>query len=307
MVAAGAVLSIRHGYQVGLLPLSQKTVIARRNFRHLHLVRVLLETAEMGAGRNRSRWVAAMALAAIGCVTSSDRASSEDQAGEDPNSPDELRCTADIDCEPASSSCCQCPSFALSAAQGFGEACGGVDCQGFEEASCSQMAEAVCNDGQCELRCAVVAVAPEAFCDSGYVRDELGCLTVECASPDGGVASCTDDAECVQVPADCCGCANGGADTAVNEAREQEHRDSLGCSSSPGCPGVNVCDGSVIPRCLAGQCQLAPADADLTETGEGQLCGTSSLPACPAGQVCELNAPGANDADRFGVGVCRPE
>jgi hypothetical protein len=92
----------------------------------------------------------------------------------------------------------------------------------------------------------------------------------------------------------------------VRADQASQYIDDLGCSATPSCPGVNVCDASLAPRCIGGVCQLAEASAD-SSTGGDTLCGTPSLGACPAGFACVLNDPEANDADQFGVGVCRPE
>jgi hypothetical protein len=252
----------------------------------------------------------AVVLAALGGCTANgaERGSGAGFDGDDAAEPPaEARCDDDSDCEPAASSCCECPSFALSVGEGFGAACESVDCDGAPTSECSELAEPVCVEARCELRCREIALQPDQFCDGGYVRDELGCLTTQCLLPDPtAIADCSGHTDCEQVPADCCGCELGGRDTAVNSANVDAHLESLGCSAQPACPGVNVCDENVIPQCLASRCQLVSMpDGGVGEAAE--FCGTTALAPCPAGRVCVLNAADANDAARFGVGVCRPE
>ena len=66
--------------------------------------------------------------------------------------------------------------------------------------------------------------------------------------------ACRVDNDCIEVPADCCGCANGGKSQAINrkykgyvaEKRVKECRNYA-------CLAVYVCDEEVKPRCGSGQ------------------------------------------------------
>lgn len=254
--------------------------------------------------------VAALALlvAAAGCPGARGDAAEDSLGGTDGDSPSgdpRSQCLVDADCEPAGATCCDCPSFSLPVTDGHGRACNSVDCE--PGATCSTLAEAACVDGGCELRCAAVRLGPGESCAQGFVRDELGCLTSTCFSPEPGEPVCADDGECVQVPADCCGCERGGRDTAVRAEDVDAHMAGLGCSGTPTCPGVNVCDADVIPRCFGGQCQLVSNEPPDGDAAPDTLCGTDAFAPCPAGQVCVLNDPDADLASDYGVGVCRPE
>lgn len=69
--------------------------------------------------------------------------------------------------------------------------------------------------------------------------------------------ACKIDGDCLEVPADCCGCENGGKSTAANrrfkgyfaENRAKECR-------NVACLTINVCEEGVKPRCVQGQCVL---------------------------------------------------
>jgi hypothetical protein len=123
---------------------------------------------------------------------------------------------------------------------------------------------------------------------------------------------CGQDSDCVQVPADCCGCARGGVDTAVPAAEADGFLGGLGCPEDPDCPDVDVCDPALVPRCIGGSCQLGSPPTDWGEdagTGldpsGGVYCGTADYPPCPAGEVCCLNGAEYDDANSAGVGVCQ--
>jgi hypothetical protein len=205
-----------------------------------------------------------------------------------------LRCQRDEDCVPAGRTCCECPSFAVHAADPIRRACAAVDCSGREEPpACSEVAARCGEGGACELACAPVAC--ELLCSEGFARDASACLTCACASP--ALDGCAADADCARTRADCCGCSRGGFDTAVL-AREREDFDrGLECPDEPSCPEVTTCRDEA-PACVQGRCELVapglPAGA----------CGRADLPACPAGEVCTLNA--SREADLRGIGQCRP-
>lgn len=259
------------------------------------------------------RLLAPMCLALsmlAGCITSS-----ADTAGVPEPDPGDgaaaQECVVAADCTAAGPSCCACPTFAVVRDSGWEDSCEDVTCE-IPPTDCP--AAAACEQGACVLACAEIACDGALQCESGPAVDELGCLSCACANPDPSApaSECQVDADCVQVPADCCGCDQGGADTAVPAAEAVGFSDSLGCSGEGTCPGVNVCDASQMPRCSAGECVLAaaPSDEDRPDAGPGvsepQLCGSTALPPCPAGWSCVLNAADAEDATRMGLGVCRP-
>ena len=73
--------------------------------------------------------------------------------------------------------------------------------------------------------------------------------------------TCNHPSQCVEVFADCCGCANGGANIAINGACTTQWEalvESLfGPCAGVGCLAVYMCDGSV-PRCEGGVCTYRP-------------------------------------------------
>lgn len=252
-------------------------------------------------------------LVAAGCPTSAETAGAGDDATDpDPGNAGAVECQVDEECTAAGESCCSCPTFAVPTASGWQDSCEDVTCE--PPTGCA--AEAVCEAGACVLACVELACEPDASCDGGFARDAAGCLSCDCApAADPAADQCAVDADCVQVAADCCGCAEGGTDTAVPASEATGFTDSLGCDGSTSCPGVDVCDPSAEPRCLAGTCQLVAAPGgggDLPPDGglggeEPQLCGTPELAPCPAGQRCVVNDPDVPDASEMGVGVCRPQ
>ena len=212
-------------------------------------------------------------------------------AGSAPRSP----CFGDDDCALAGASCCACPSFAVAANDPGLKSCGTINCPPMPADSCPNNLRAACVGGSCALACRPMACG--TTCAGGFASDANGCLLCECLQP--GPDACVQDGDCVEVKADCCGCAHGGADTAVLAAQASAYEASLGCPSSPQCPNQNVCSFGAVARCAAGQCTLEAPSA--LPPG---ACGRTDLPACPAGQVCTVNA--SPDADRQGVGVCAP-
>jgi hypothetical protein len=193
-------------------------------------------------------------------------------------------CSEDRECVAAAATCCDCPTFAVRAADPAQRACGSVMCPMNQ---CPNNVQAACRSGACTLVCAQLACP--TTCATGYAMDADGCLACTCAepAPDG----CTSDGDCVRVRADCCGCDHGGEDTAVAAVD----------AAAPACPSMNPCDPSAAPHCLAGHCELSDPSATLPPGA----CGRPDLPACPAGSVCVINGNGS--ADMQGVGVCTPQ
>jgi hypothetical protein len=153
-------------------------------------------------------------------------------------------------------------------------------------------------------------VITDKICSFGFQVDEAGCLTNECAGgPTSAVPECELDADCVQVPADCCGCGAGGLDKAVPLDQADDAADNLNCPVDPACPGIDVCNADESAQCIAGACTLAPGTPDFMEDPPAEevvLCGTPELPLCAEGFTCVLNAISANDATALGVGSCTP-
>lgn len=256
----------------------------------------------------------ALALAAVAALAGCPSLASEDN---DPGGyvppqgggGDIGECAIDSDCRAAGPTCCECPTHALPATSESFDACD--DASNCDPGGDCALTEAVCASGQCVLQCA--AVSCELSCESGFRADDFGCLTCECEEPLTGGTMCADDLDCVQVPADCCGCARGGADTAVPAADAEAFTGAFDCDSQPACPDVDVCDADSEPRCVNGTCQLAAGGGDNGEDADGgasapqpAYCGTPEYPPCPAGSECVLNDPDANDANMAGVGVCLP-
>lgn len=198
-------------------------------------------------------------------------------------------CLEDRDCVAAAATCCDCPEFAVNVGDPAHRACTGVTCPG--QRGCEPNVRAACDQGDCVLAC--VELACPVSCPSGYAIDPTGCLSCTCAAPEPG--GCAADADCVQTRADCCGCAQGGQDTAVVASERASYDAMLGCPAAPACPAVDVCEPEAAPRCVQGRCEL-------TSGLPPGACGRADLPACPAGAVCTVNASDA--ASMQGVGVC---
>lgn len=223
-------------------------------------------------------------------------ASDVQSANDDDGNYGPAECAAASDCVLASTTCCGCAEFAMPD-EGWSSGCEDIECPE-PEGACPAVT-AACIDGSCALACAPLEC--DLSCDGGFVRDSAGCLACECAGGDGPVAECSVDTDCVQVPADCCGCADGGADTAVPASEAESMMDSLMCPTDPACPDVDVCDPSLTARCLGGTCTLTGMAGTDAVPGE---CGTPELPPCPDGTVCVLNAD--DEASSQGVGTCQP-
>ena len=205
------------------------------------------------------------------------------------------RCAIDADCATAAATCCECAAFAVNINDPAHRACTGVTCPG--RGQCPANVRAACDVGQCVLAC--VELTCDATCAAGYTIDPTGCLSCECAAAVPTTAGgCTLDSDCVQTRADCCGCAQGGADTAVLAATRSSYDANLGCPASPACPSINVCEPGATPQCVQGQCELAVGGLP------PGACGRPDLPACPQGELCKVNV--TDQANEHGVGVCGP-
>lgn len=203
-------------------------------------------------------------------------------------------CLVNSDCVEAGPRCCDCPTHSVPASDPAATACANVDCA---PASCGSPMEAVCDDTRrCVLACAPVACDAQA-CPSGFAVDANGCLTCECAGS-ADATQCDDDGDCVRVRDDCCGCANGGNDTAVPTGDAAAHDAALMCPATPVCTGLDSCSADLAARCVQGSCELVdgplPAGA----------CGRADLAACAEGESCYVNADA--QATMYGVGVCQP-
>jgi hypothetical protein len=251
-------------------------------------------------------WTTLAALAA-GCPTNS----AEFADSDDDDSLGANECEIAADCVPAAASCCECPSYALPVTSDWDQSCADVDCVDPDYGAACPRTEAACEAGWCALRCEPVEC--DLPCVGAFDVDSFGCLACSCGDgPPPTDVMCEVDAECVRAAADCCGCENGGADTAVPTAELAAFEAELDCDPSPVCPGVNTCDPELVPRCLGGACALAaPPGPGLTpdagpddSPADPAYCGGSYGP-CPPDQVCVLNDPDADEASSMGVGVCR--
>jgi hypothetical protein len=240
---------------------------------------------------------------------SGDRASAEgggdddgDDSGGGLGSPDATECQLAADCVAAASTCCECPAFAVASSSGYEEACSEVNCD--LPADCAAV-EPACNAGRCELICSPLVT--ELVCDEGFAHDDFGCLLEACApGPSGEAGECDIHSDCVQVPADCCGCARGGSDTAVPADQVDPHLEGLDCPEQPYCPDVDVCEPDAEARCVLGECQLVAGRPPDDGSGAPSVpCGIADSSPCPDGQVCVLNHPDASDATQMGAGSCQ--
>lgn len=231
------------------------------------------------------------------------RAANDDRSDEDSGDPgagagggaSPSQCTTNADCIPAGPRCCDCPTHAVPADDPAQIACMDVGCG---PAECGSPTEAVCANGACVLACAPVACDASTSCPMGFATDGNGCLTCACAAEPTTISECAMDSDCVRVRDDCCGCENGGNDTAVAAAEAESFDASLMCPANPSCPGGNACAPDLAPRCVQGTCSLV---AGPLPPG---ACGRSDLPACPAGESCTVNA--SDQATMHGVGICQP-
>ncbi|HEY4179320.1 MAG TPA: hypothetical protein VGM90_20895 [Kofleriaceae bacterium] len=202
-------------------------------------------------------------------------------------------CFVDTDCVLSASSCCSCPEFAARADDPTALGCDGVSCPAGPP--CANNVKAACDpvDG-CVVRCV------EIECEHGYaggfaMDPATGCLA--CAAPTTPTLSgCSSDSDCIETRQDCCGCAEGGVDTAVLSRNRASYDAALHCDADPSCPGVNACESGASARCVQSSCVLTSAHLP------PNACGRPDLMDCPAGQTCILNRNPM--ATELGVGVC---
>jgi hypothetical protein len=230
----------------------------------------------------------AASAACVGSIESS-VGDGNDNASGGP-SPASLSCGRDEDCVAAAPTCCECPTFAVPRTSPVARACSNVPCP---MAECAADVVARCNEGSCELACAPRAC--DATCASGFATDANGCLTCECAVPPP--SGCTSDTQCTRTRADCCGCQQGGFDTAVLAADQARFDAMLMCPAAPACPGITTCTADE-PTCVQGRCELVSPELP------AGACGRTDLPPCPAGTQCLVNV--SDPANMHGVGVCGP-
>ena len=237
--------------------------------------------------------VALFTLVVVGCPGTTNNPSS---IGDDDNpsgsASGSAECSADYECAAAAARCCDCPTFAAPRTDPTVKACLGVACPMMP--TCAANVAPACRFGQCVLAC--VAMACPSTCDAGFALDASGCLS--CTCPGSNVSECSTDIDCARVPADCCGCSRGGADTAVPVGDQAEYSSQLGCPPSPSCPGVDTCAAELTPTCVEGSCKLISGDLP------AGACGRADLPACPDGEVCTVNVD--DTATVRGLGVCVP-
>jgi hypothetical protein len=248
------------------------------------------------------RLVVLLLALTAGCFgNATELASAGDDSG-DPQAPpsDLASCVTADDCQLVGASCCECPTFATSIYDPRLGACDAVDCN-TDALVCPTNVVAACNQNQCELACAPLECLP---CDNGYFLEANGCLSCTCRPLQTQTPSCDVDADCSRTRADCCGCSQGGDDTAVATADLAAFDAELACPQAPQCPGQAngsepTCNASEFtPRCALGECAL------LREAMPANACGRPDLPACPSGTTCKINV---NDsANLYGVGVCAP-
>jgi hypothetical protein len=200
-------------------------------------------------------------------------------------------CMIDSDCMPAAARCCDCPTFATPSDPDQ-NICAGVTCP-MPGPTCSPNIHAACNQGFCVLACNVTEC--DMSCADGFALDANGCVTCSCyANAD---PTCTASTDCAEVPADCCGCALGGTDTAVPTSNVSSYEAGLDCPTDPSCPGVSTCQTDLMPTCVQGACALQPALPS-------DACGRPDLPGCGSGEICALNSDPLASAQ--GVGACIP-
>lgn len=214
-----------------------------------------------------------------------------------------MPCEANTDCVLASTTCCECESFAVHRDDPLHLACGSVECEDREPGACGAPVIAKCNaEKYCELACEPQQCdLPDGNCERGFLIADNGCVTCACADV-GIFSACIEDAQCVRTRADCCGCELGGFDTAVLAIDRDSYDAGLMCDKEEACPGVNTCNADEA-LCVQGNCVLAPP-----QLPEGACGGRPELAPCPEGQACVVNAdsPLAAAAAQHKVGLCMP-
>ena len=240
-----------------------------------------------------------------GCVSSAAERSLETDEPSPGAGLNGLECHEASDCVAASSSCCECPTFAVPKTAGYEDVCDGAGCSPPDVCSATRVG---CHGGSCVLECATIPAAECATpCPSGYMRDEFGCLTCTCVPEGvGDSGECMVNSDCVRVSADCCGCERGGQDRAIPKSEADSFEDGMGCQTDSPCPEVSVCDDRV-PQCVEQTCVLAGNSDPESAPPTAHFCGYDGALPCPEGTQCVLNEPGFDDANELGVGTCQPE
>jgi hypothetical protein len=239
----------------------------------------------------------ALALSLTACIGSASELGTGDDRDDPSPGATPFACITADDCVPAGATYCDCPTFALPVEDPKALACEAVDCQN-DTSTCATNVEPACDNNQCVLACKPLECLQ---CPDGYIAEINGCLSCTCAEPVSVMPDCTVDADCTRVREDCCGCDNGGEDTAVPVSMAGAFDQSLMCPSAPACPGQDnlsepTCDASFAPRCVRGSCALLDAAMP------ANACGRADLPECPAGQTCQINVDPA--ASQYGLGIC---
>lgn len=244
------------------------------------------------------RFVALIFLVLTACIGSASELGAIADDDPSPTDPGQApnTCRSNDDCVLAGATCCDCPTFARTISDPKTEACAAVDCDN-DTSACPTNVEAACDQtiGSCVLACAPLACLP---CPNGYFTEANGCLSCTCAAAPSATPACSLDADCSRVRADCCGCPNGGEDTAVATADAAAFDQSLNCTSSSQCPGQSneveeTCGAEFLPRCVNGGCELL--DADMPQ----DACGPTP---CANGETCTINVSAA--ANQYGLGIC---
>jgi hypothetical protein len=71
----------------------------------------------------------------------------------------------------------------------------------------------------------------------------------------GYFADCSPGDACIRTQGDCCGCANGGTEVAINAEYELEWLIQMQCPPGVNCIALYLCTDRV-PRCVSGCCEL---------------------------------------------------
>jgi len=215
----------------------------------------------------------------------------------DPGSVPNDECVIADDCVLTGPTCCDCPTFALPIDDPKALACEAVGCDN-DTSICATNVEPACDTGRCVMACAPLSCLE---CPNGYLTEPNGCLSCTCAPPPSTMPKCVEDSDCARVRNDCCGCGNGGEDTAVATADAVRFDQGLNCPSTPQCPGQTnleeaTCGSDFEPRCVRDACVLLDAEMP------SNACGRADLLECPAGQTCQINVDPA--AGQYGLGIC---
>lgn len=147
----------------------------------------------------------------------------------------------------------------------------------------------------------------------------LGAVLVACSSThapgdDGSVDdldTCSVPADCVVVPASCCGscgAATRGDAVAVSVARVSDHRSSV-CGDDLGCPACFMePDPTLLATCDAGHCALVDLQTHpATECAVASDCRVRAAECCEcSATISESTVVAVADAAAFEALVCEP-